>query len=68
MCFAPLAFGKTTSRIGFSESVTCANQGANLLSLEGEVGRDGQQRGEAVETIGRREPEAEAGSGGADAG
>src|SRR5207249_10555670 len=44
------------------------DQRADLLPLEGEVRRDGQRRGQEAEATGRREPEAEARGGRADAG
>jgi len=42
------------------------DQRADLLSLESEVWRDGQQRSQTVEATGRRESEAEARGGGVD--
>ena len=44
------------------------DQRADLLPLEGEIRRDGQRRGQEAEATGRREPEAEARGGRADAG
>jgi hypothetical protein len=44
------------------------NHRADLLPAKGEIRRFGQQRGETAEATGTREPEAEACSGGADAG